>query len=126
MKFNFNSAEEYAEAIITMIQDGENESDESERINESILKYWFEGIREKTKETWIKNLTGSRDSYILSDVEVEELYRNATDRYFSDVLDGMHEKGLLELSIGEGGEFYYGLSEEGKKIAEQFKQPDNE
>ena len=38
----------------------------------------------------------------------------------SDLLDGMVDKDLLEVSVNEEGEFLYGLSEKGKEESDKL------
>jgi len=115
------SANEYAELIINNIIQGENNIPEIQRTPNLMLELWFKSIKEKADEVWLEYIIGKRDYFIFTEDEFIALYNKAKKDYVSELLDGMHEKGLLDVSIGEEGEFYYSLSEEGKKMAGQLK-----
>jgi hypothetical protein len=52
------------------------------------------------------------------DSGVSEIFSDGTD---SMIVEGLVKKGLVEPLIGEDGEFYFILTEEGKKLAEKRK-----
>jgi hypothetical protein len=114
------SPEEYAHDLISSIIEIEKNIPENEQLPIKLLSYWIDGIKKSTQKTWAGYIVGDRESYLLTEDEMMTLYDKAGEQYVSELLDGMVDKDLLEVSVDENGEFLYGLTELGKKISKDL------
>ena len=115
---DINSGDDYAQILMDTIIEGEKSIPEKEQMPIDLLTYLSKLIHDRANEYWAEYIIGKRDTFVFEVGEMEDMFNKAGEMYTSDVLDGMHEKGLLDMSISEDGEFLYSLSEDGKHIAE--------
>lgn len=109
MRENINSGEEYAKILTSTIREAEGP------LPEELVEYWCEDIWEMAINSYNDYITGKKDDYLLSDVDMNEAFDRAGIRYTQEILNGMLDKGVVQASIGEGGEILYSLTEKGKK-----------
>ncbi len=109
MRENINSGEEYAKILTSTIREAEGP------LPEELVEYWCEDIWEMAINSYNDYITGKKDDYLLSDVDMNEAFDRAGIRYTQEILNGMVDKGVVQAEIGEGGEILYSLTEEGKK-----------
>jgi hypothetical protein len=120
MEPKHQSPEEYANDLINSIIETEKGIPEDQQLPINLLSYWIDRIKKATKKTWIGYIAGDRESYLLTEEEIMELYNKAGEQYVGDLLDSMVDKDLLEVSIDENGDFLYGLSETGKIVTDHL------
>ena len=113
---NINSGADYAQLLIDQIISMEKETPEAQQIPINLLTHWCNGIEEKADEVWMEYITGKRDSYLLSDVEMKTLFDEAGMKYVGELVDGMVDNDVLETYVDDKGEILYGLTENGKKL----------
>ena len=109
MRENINSGEEYVKLLTSTIREADGP------LPEELVEYWCEDIWEMAINSYNDYITGKKDDYLLSDVDMNEAFDRAGIRYTQEILNGMVDKGVVQASIGEGGEILYSLTEEGKK-----------
>ena len=114
------NVDEYIQDLINNILETEKTIPEDQQLPMNLLSYWVEGIKKPARKAWIENTMGNRESYLLTEEEMMTLYDKAGEQYVSELLDGMVDKDLLEVSIDENGEFLYGLSEKGKAVTDHL------
>jgi hypothetical protein len=114
MKENINSGEDYAKLLINTIVNAEVDLPTDKRMDAGLIKYWCHEIKEYADITWNEYIIGEREDYIFTDTEMMKLFEKAGMRYASDVLDGLVDKEMLEVSVSPEGELLYGLTEKGK------------
>lgn len=113
---NINSGADYANIVITSIIDAESELPVDQRLPSLLLTCWCQEIANKADETWMEYITGKRETYLMSDVEMKDLFDNAGMRYVGELVDGMVDNDVLETYVDDKGEILYGLTENGKKL----------
>ena len=113
---NINSGADYANIIITSVIDAESNLPTDQRLPSLLLTYWCQEIANKADETWTEYITGKRETYLMSDVEMKDLFDNAGMKYVSKLVDGMVDNDVLETYVDENGDILYGLTENGKKM----------
>jgi hypothetical protein len=112
---NINSGADYAQIVIETIIEGEKQIPEHAQMPIALIEYLTEEIQTQADIHYNEYIMGKRDTFMFSDVELEEMYNKAGERYVGEMLDGLVEKGMITMHIGEDGEFLYGLSEQGKQ-----------
>lgn len=117
---NINSGKDYAQILIDNILDNEKSIHESEQMPSLLISYLSEEIYDYADQTWNDYILGKRDVFMFTDVEMNGLLDKAGERYTSDLIDGMVDKDLLEVSIDAEGQFLLNLTEKGKDIADQL------
>ena len=115
---NINSGAEYARLVIKTITDEENQLPIGERMPDGILKYLKEFIEAKADAYYTEYILGKRETFLISDVEMMEMFNKAGEAYVGDMLDNLVDKDMLQVGIDENGELVYSLSELGKKVSE--------
>jgi len=107
---NINSAEEYANLLVSTLREAP-----SDEMPIDLLNYWCDNVYELAINSYNSYLLGKRESFMLYTDEIEDAYQKAGLKYTEDLLNGMLDKGVIEALINEAGEIVYGLTEKGKK-----------
>lgn len=115
MEDNIQSGEDYARVVINAIIEGELDMPKDQRMDSRMLQYWCEEIQTFANQTWEEYIMGNRESYMFSESELKKLYENAGLKYASDILNGLVDREMIEVSVGEGGDLLYSLTEKGRK-----------
>ena len=113
---NINSGADYANVIITSVIDAESDLPVDQRLPSLLLTFWCQEIANKADETWMEYITGKRETYLMSDVEMKDLFDKAGMKFVSTLVDGMVDNDVLETYVDDKGEILYGLTENGKKM----------
>jgi hypothetical protein len=116
MMDNINSGADYANVVITSIIDAESNLPADQRLPSLLLTCWCQEIANKADETWMEYITGKRETFLMSDVEMKDLFDKAGMRYVGELVDGMVDNDVLETYVDDKGEILYGLTENGKKM----------
>ena len=117
MEDNIQSGEDYARVIINAIIEDELDMPKDQRMDSKMLQYWCEEIQIFANQTWKEYIMGNRESYMFTESELKKLYENAGLKYASDILNGLVDKEMIEVSVGEGGDLLYSLTEKGRKYS---------
>ena len=115
---NINSGADYAQIVIDTIIEGEKQIPEHAQMPIALIEYLTEEIQTLADSHYNEYVMGKRDTFLFSDIEMEGMFNKAGELYVSDMLDGLVDKDMLEVSIDENGELLYGLTELGKHMAE--------
>ena len=114
---NINSGNDYAQLLIDSILKAEREIPENEQMPIDLLTIWVEGIQEAAEQSYLDYVTGKRETFLLSDVEMKELFEEAGRKYVISLIDNMVDNDVLETYIDEEGDILYGLTDKGKQMA---------
>lgn len=109
MNHDINSGEDYARLLTSSIKEADGP------LPDELVEYWCENVWEMAVNSYNDYITGKKDDYLLSDEDITEAYERAGIRYTQEILNGMVDKGVVQVNVGEGGEILYSLTEEGKK-----------
>ena len=110
----YNSAQEYAQAMIDDIIALEKTLPTSEQLPINLLTYWCEEIQLLAEQCWNNYLTGKRDDYKFDEDEFTDAYNKAGIRYTGDIIEGLVEDGYVQMGIREDGEIVYSATDKGK------------
>ena len=113
---NINSGNDYAQLLIDSILKAEREIPENEQMPIDLLTIWVESIQEAAEQSYIDYVTGERETFLLSDVEMTDLFEKAGKKYVTSLIDEMVDNDVLETFVDEGGDILYGLTDLGKKM----------
>ena len=114
---NINSGNDYAQLLIDTMLKAEREIPENEQMPIDLLTIWVEGIQEAAEQSYLDYVTGKRETFLLSDVEMKELFEEAGRKYVISLIDNMVDNDVLETYIDEEGDILYGLTDKGKQMA---------
>ena len=117
---NINSGAEYAQLLINSIKTAESELSLNEQMDPMLLECWIELIEEKADKSYNDYIIGKRETFLMDENEISEMFKTAHENYVQKMLNSMVDKDLLEVSINEEGEFLYGLSDRGKEEASRM------
>jgi hypothetical protein len=112
---NINNGDDYADLLIRDI-----EMFMSEGMPMDMIEYWSKEVRTLCNIKYLKYIEGSEESYMLTDVELEDTYKIATEKLIGDTLGSLVDKGMAKMSVDVNGEVRYQATEQG------LKQIDNE
>ena len=118
---NINSGSDYAQIVIDSIIETEKTLPIDQQMPLDLLTYLTKLIEEHADKHYAEYIIGKRETFLFSDVELTDLFDKAGELYVSDMIDGLVDKDMLEVSIDETGEFLYGLTEKGKQASEQYE-----
>lgn len=122
----FNSAEEYAQAMIDDIIALEETIPVNEQLPLTLLKYWSEEIKIYAEECWNDYIVGKREHYMFDEEEFRKVYDKAGIRYTSEVIDGLIDDGYVQMGIRDDGEIVYSATDKGRQAINERKQNKNE
>ena len=117
---NINSGADYANLIINTLMETEQEFPDDEKTESGLLKHQFITISELADKTYSDYVAGKRESYMFSEEEFISTAHKARENYIQELVNGMVDKDLLEVSIDENGDMLYGLSDKGKEEAKEI------
>lgn len=112
---DIKSGAEYAQLLIDNIIEGEKELPTHEQLPINLLTYWCEEIESYAELTYHEYLIGKRDHFSFYEDEFKDLFEKAGMRYSGDILEGLIDKGMVDMGIREDGEIVYSTNEKGKQ-----------
>ena len=118
---NINSGSDYTQLIIENILETEKTIPVDQQMPLDLLTHLTKLIEEHADKHYADYIIGKRETFLFSDVELNDLFNKAGELYVGDMIDGLVDKDMLEVSIDENGEFLYGLTEKGKQASEQHE-----
>lgn len=110
-----NSGADYAQIVIDSILETEKTLPVDQQMPLDLLTHLTKLIETEADKHYAAYIIGKRETFLFSDIELTDLFDKAGELYVSDMIDGLVDKDMLEVSIDETGEFLYGLSEKGKQ-----------
>ncbi len=114
-----NSGSDYAQLVIENILETERTLPVDQQMPIDLLTHLTKLVETEADKYYAEYIIGKRETFLFSDVELIDLFDKAGELYVSDILNGLVDKDMLEVSVDENGEFLYGLSELGKQVTEQ-------
>ena len=111
----YNSAQEYAQAMIDDIIALEKTLPTNEQLPINLLTYWCEEIQICAEQYWNDYLAGKRDDYKFDEDEFTAAYNKAGIRYTEEIMDKLVEEEYVQMGIREDGEIVYSATDKGKE-----------
>ena len=117
---DIKSGDEYADLLIGKMMLTQTKF-KGEGLNPTIFENWCKKIRKMCRESYRDYEKGRKEEYKLSDVEMGKAYDDAISEYVDEMLEGLIDRGLVEMAVSEQGEIVYGLSNKGRGYANLLK-----
>jgi len=107
-EFNIQSGDEYANLLIGNLNayDGFGED-----LPENLMGYWEQGIRRLCNQRYSLYKKGEIDSYMLTENDMLNTYKEATLKLTGEILTDLVEKGEVTMGINKDGEIVYASSD---------------
>ncbi len=107
-EFNIQSGDEYANLLIGNLNayDGFGED-----LPENLMGYWEQGIRRLCNQRYSLYKKGKIDSYMLTENDMLNTYKEATLKLTGEILADLVEKGEVTMGINKDGEIVYASSD---------------
>lgn len=106
--FNIQSGDDYANLLINDLR----VMVDKEGMEEDLFKVWEKHIRNLCNLRYYQYVSGDVESFMLSESEMMQTYKDSTMEYTGELLASLVEKGKVSMAINEGGEIVYGLPKE--------------
>ena len=119
---NINSGADYAQLVIEGILEIERTLPMDQQMSIELITYLTKLIEEQADEYYTAYVIGKRETFMFSDVDLNKLFNKAGELYVGDLLDGLVDKDMVEVSVGKNGEILYSATKKGIKAA-GVKQP---
>lgn len=103
--FNIRSGDDYADLLIGDLRI----MTEQDGMEEDLFKMWEKHIRKLCNKRYYDYVAGDAESFMLSEQEMLQTYKDSTMEYTSEILTSLVEKGKVSLAINEDGEILYGI-----------------
>ena len=116
---NISSGNDYARLLIDEILKEEDEAPLGKKMPILLLSFWIDEIKTLADITWDQYIKGKRDMYEFSTDEFEKTFNDAGMRYTEEILDGLVDKGMVEVGVGKEGDILYKITDEGIKHIKQ-------
>lgn len=120
---DINSGSDYAQIVIDAILETEKTLPVDQQMPLDLLTHLTKLIETEADKHYAEYIIGKRETFLFSDVELNDLFNKAGELYVGDMIDGLVDKDMLEVSISADGEMLYGITEKGRKATEMFDQP---
>jgi hypothetical protein len=124
MENDFKDAEHYASTIRDIILNTEPDP-EDEPMPVDLINYWADNIYDACYKAYNDYIIGKRDDYRLSDTESYEQYEKAGLRFTQELVNGMVDRDLLEVSVSPEGDLLYSTTEKGKTAMFEYELDNN-
>ena len=105
---NINNGDDYADLLIR-----DMEMFMSDGMPADIISYWSKEVRQLCNIKYLKYIEGDEESFMLTDVELENTYKVAIEKLISDTLGTLVDKGMVKMSVDSEGEVRYQATEYG-------------
>jgi hypothetical protein len=107
-EFNIQSGDEYANLLIGNLNayDGFGED-----LPENLMGYWEQGIRQLCNQRYSLYEKGEIGSYMLTENDMLNTYKEATLKLTGEILADLVEKGEVTMGINKDGEIVYASSD---------------
>jgi len=102
---NHSSYKEYVDQVISVVP---------EEMDQEFIDLLKEEINPLAEKFWTEHLIGERDTYQLSDDDIELVWKNATIKMIENTLAKLSDFGLIDALVNKGGEIAYKISEDGE------------
>ena len=113
--FNIQSGDDYANLLIGDLR----VMTEQEGMEEDLFKVWEKHIRKLCNLRYYQYVSGDVDSFMLSEQEMLQTYKDSTLEYTGELLSSLVEKGEVSMAINADGEILYGIP---KNTLEEWQQ----
>lgn len=88
-------------------------------MDERLFEIWSDKLRELCNTRYYEYISGEIETFLLTDTEVMDLYKDSTLEFTGEVLGELVDKGEVSISIREDGEILYGLP---RKVVEDIEE----
>ena len=105
---NIQSGDDYANLLIGDLR----VMTEKEGMEEELFVIWEKHIRKLCNLRYYQYVSGDVESFMLSESEMMQTYKDSTLEYTGELLASLVEKGKVSMAINEEGEILYGLPKE--------------
>lgn len=103
--FNIQSGDDYANLLINDLR----VMVDKEGMEEDLFKVWEKHIRNLCNLRYYQYVSGDVESFMLSEQEMMQTYKDSTLEYTGEILSSLVEKGEVSMSINQDGEILYGI-----------------
>lgn len=103
--FNIQSGDDYANLLINDLR----VMVDKEGMEEDLFKVWEKHIRKLCNLRYYQYISGDAESFMISDNEMMQTYKDSTLEYTGEILSSLVEKGKVSMSINQDGEILYGI-----------------
>jgi len=117
---DIQSGDDYAKILIEDMERVQ-ESIGGSGLNSTIFENWCKKVEVLCKKSYRDYEKGRKESFKLSDEEMSNAYEEAVNDYTDTLLEGLIDKGLVEMAVSDTGEIVYGLSDKGRGYANMIK-----
>lgn len=112
---SIQSGDDYADLLINDLR----VMVEKEGMEEDLFKVWEKHIRKLCNLRYYQYVSGDVESFMLSEQEMMQTYKDSTMEYTGELLASLVEKGKVSMAVNEDGEILYGLP---KTTLEEWQQ----
>lgn len=107
-EFNIQSGDEYADLLIENLNAYDGFGVE---LSEDLMGYWQQGIRQLCNQRYSLYEKGEIDTYMLTENDMLNTYKEATLKFTGEILADLVEKGEVTMGINKDGEIVYASSD---------------
>jgi hypothetical protein len=107
-EFNIQSGDEYANLLIGNLNAYEGFGED---LPENLMGYWEQGIRQLCNQRYSLYEKGEIGSYMLTENDMLNTYKEATLKLTGEILADLVEKGEVTMGINKDGEIVYASSD---------------
>ena len=114
------AAESYQSELLLALIETQSEMN-GEGLIPPVFGVWITLVSKLCEKRRKEYLSGKSETFKLDQDELKETYEEALTSWVDEGITAMVKKGVLEVAVDKDGEMVYGLSDKGRKVAEELK-----
>jgi len=112
---------EYFLDLKNTFKSGYNGVQPEKEMDKDFEKTFLSLLMETTKQAWLDHELLIRETYLLSESELEKVWSDTTQESVNSMLEKLSDLGFIKTSVNNKGEIVYSISEEGSKYIDSIK-----
>lgn len=119
---NYETYMEYFLDLKNTFQSGYEGVQPEKEMDKDFEKTFLSNLLDKVKEAWYEYKSITRESYLLTEEELEHIWNSSKEEMLNNMLASLSDKGYINTGINSNGEIVYSISEDGKDYLDHISE----
>tara|TARA_R110000868_G_scaffold404316_2_gene682337 strand:+ start:569 stop:940 length:372 start_codon:yes stop_codon:yes gene_type:complete len=115
-----NKYESYFLDMMKIFDEGTNISEPTKKLDDNFRQIFADKLISMIKNAWYDHKNFKRDTYILTEDELDIIFTEAKEESVSMSLMKLSDLDLIQTGINATGEIVYSLTEKGRALADSY------
>ena len=118
---NYETYMEYFLDLKNTFQSGYEGVQPEKDMDKDFEKTFLSNLLDKVKEAWYEYKSITRDSYLLTEEELEHVWNSSKEEMLSGMLARLSDLGYVKTGVNKDGDIVYSVSEDGQEYLQYLK-----